>query len=278
MPKLTSLALKLIDVDVDDKHLNDQLNQCFPNLQVLKLTVSREFKDLNLHLPDLQAFDCLMFSDSLDSLTLITPSLVTLIITCIMPPAIHVEAPVLSYFDLTIYNFKPAETFTIKKFENLKTLSLDTSCIGSLLSEFPITKTVETLALCTRTNTARADSKLTLAKVFTVFPNVSSLSLISGGWSKLEACSKPESWEIFDGRKGLKTIYAYLMLADPLLTFMCIARVLDQCVNLLEVSFGLSYNVSYDTSQTFKSKCMARWPGLKWRWERRSWIPGGISN
>ncbi|KAF5812548.1 putative leucine-rich repeat domain superfamily, F-box-like domain superfamily [Helianthus annuus] len=85
-------------------------------------------------------------------------------------------------------------------------------------------------------------------------------------WLKLEACWNPEDWEISDGRKGLKTIRAYLMLVDPSLTFSYVACVLDQCVGLSVVSLLIHANVVDTESKSFMSECMARWPQLKWRW------------
>ncbi|KAJ0799709.1 putative F-box protein AUF1 [Helianthus annuus] len=173
----------------------------------------------------------------------------------------------LSHFHLSL-NTRRHVAFTPKSFENLKTLWLESFCIGSLLSEFPITKTVQNLTLGSGKNapTNEGDSKLTFGKVFTIFPNLSSLCVKSSVWLKLEACLNPEGWDILDGSKGLKTIYAYLMLVDPSLTFSYVARVLDQCVGLSVVSLLIHADVVDTESKSFISKCMVRWPQLKWRW------------
>ncbi|KAM0037232.1 hypothetical protein Hdeb2414_s0014g00435781 [Helianthus debilis subsp. tardiflorus] len=111
--------------------------------------------------------------------------------------------------------------------------------IDSVLSEFPITKTVTNLTLDSRNKASRdaKDFKLTLGKLFTIFPNLSSVCIKSNVWSELEACWNPEGWEILDGRIGLKTICAYLKLVDPSLTFSYVAFMLDRCKGLSEVSF-----------------------------------------
>ncbi|MFS7916705.1 putative leucine-rich repeat domain superfamily, F-box-like domain superfamily [Helianthus anomalus] len=146
--------------------------------------------------------------------------------------------------------------FTAKKFENLKTLWLESFYIGFLLSEFPTMKTVETLILDSRNIAPRdaRDSKLTLGKVFMVFPNLSSLRINSGAWSELEACLDPQGWEILDESKGLKTIYAYLMLVDPSLTFSYVACLLDQCVGLSVVSLLIHCGVDSTQCKSFRSK------------------------
>ncbi|KAJ0799737.1 putative F-box protein AUF1 [Helianthus annuus] len=246
-----------------DQHLNE-LNKCLPNLQVLKLVGSTELKDPKIHLLNLQTCHWSVYNHH-TSLTLITPNLITLTIECIYPPALRVEAPMLSHFHLCIADLSRPRAFTAKKFEHLKTLWLNSLYLCILLSDFLTTETIEYLTLGSRHRAPR-NSKLTLGKVFMVFPNLTSLCLKPSAWSELEACLNPEGWEILDGRKGLKTISAYLMLDDPSLTFSSVSRVLDQCVGLSEVSLFIHADVIATESKSFMSKCMARWPGLKWRW------------
>ncbi|MFS7936812.1 hypothetical protein Hanom_Chr05g00420181 [Helianthus anomalus] len=220
MPMLTSLTLEL--TILEDQHLNE---------------LNTELKDPKIHLRNLQTCHVVVY-DYTPSLSLITPNLITLKIECFVPVAIHVEAPMLSDFHLSLNTLKHAVAFSPKMFEKLKTLWLGSLYTGPLLSEFPTTKTVETLTLDSRNQEPRdaRDSKLTLRKVFTVFPILSSLCIYSGAWSELEACLNAEDWEILDGRKGLKTICAYLDLVDPLLTFTFVCRVLNQCVGMTNVS------------------------------------------
>ncbi|KAK9072002.1 hypothetical protein SSX86_008434 [Deinandra increscens subsp. villosa] len=274
MPMLTNLPLRF--THLKDEDLNE-LNKCFPNLQNLSLVGVRGLRDPKIHLLNLKT--CFfMVNNECPTLTLITPSLIKLLIECITPAALHVEAPMLSRFYLGLNPLK----LTVKRFENLKTLLLD-SYIGSLLSQFPITKTVQRLIL-NSDYLVTGDAKLTLGKVFTVFPNVRYLCIKSGAWSELEACLNVNGQEILDGRKGLKIICAYLKLVDPSLTFSSVACVLDQCLSLSKVSLLIHTDVEDTVSNGFMSKCMTRWPGLKWRWGtwseevKDSWIINGASN
>ncbi|KAI7725870.1 hypothetical protein M8C21_010938 [Ambrosia artemisiifolia] len=284
MPMLTSLTLEY--TDLEDIHLNE-LNKGFPNLQVLNLIGVRGLQNPKIHLLNLQTCHWAEHHHHpQSSLTLITPNLTTLVIECVYPAEIHVEAPMLSDFQLSINTVKHPGALIVKKFENLKTVWLDSLCIGSLLSEFPITKTVETLSLDSENEepSDATDSKFTIGKVLMVFPNLSSLCIYSGAWSELEACLNSEDRESSDGKKGLKTICAYLKLVDPSLTFSSVSHVLDQCLGLSEVSLLIHVDVADTESKSFMSKCMARWPGLKWKWGRwsddmeESWITDGMSN
>ncbi|XP_076923294.1 F-box/LRR-repeat protein At4g29420-like, partial [Bidens hawaiensis] len=291
MPNLNPISM-LTSFTLESMYLNDEdlneLNKCFPNLQVLNMVYVKGLKDPKIHHLNLQACHWDAYNDYPLSLTLITPNLITLKIGGYDHVAIHVEAPMLSHFHLRLTIIDQSDAlFTFTKFENLKTLWLESLCIGSLLSEFPITNTVETLTLYSppkEPEDAHDSKRITLAKVFMVFPNVSSLCISSGAWSRLEACMNPEGCETVDGSNRLKTFSAYLLLVDSLLTFSSVACVLDQCVSLSEVSLLIHSDVSVTKSESFKSKCMARWPGLKWRWgiwnEHRedSWITDGISN
>ncbi|XP_076950798.1 F-box/LRR-repeat protein At4g29420-like [Bidens hawaiensis] len=230
MRMLTSFTLH--QMYLDDAILNE-LNTCFPNLQVLNLRVSG-FKDPKIHHLNLQVSHWDFFNGSPSSLTLITPNLITLKIECHYYGAIHVEAPVLSHFHLRLDSVN--------------------GCIGSLLLEFPITKTLETLTLCSRYAIPghASDSKLTLAKVFMLFPDVSSLRFNPDAFSILEACMNLEGYEI-----------------------------LDQCVSLSKLSLLIHSDVSVTRLESFMSKCTARRPWLKWRWGRwkehreDSWITDG---
>ncbi|XP_076945877.1 F-box/LRR-repeat protein At4g29420-like [Bidens hawaiensis] len=268
-PMLMLTSLKLEFTRLTDELLSE-LNKCFTNLQVLKLLYVSGLKDPKIHLLNLKTCHWYAYDD-LPSLTLIAPNLITLKIDCSTPGEIHVEAPMLSHFRLSIEDLAHPGVFTVKTSENLKTLLLDSPFIGSVLSEFPITRTVENLTLDSGMESPREPEELnlTLAKVFTVFPNVSSLHIKSGNWLELEACfdQEGEGWEDFDGGKGLKTICAYLRLVNPVLTLSYVAYVLDQCVGLSEVTLLIHDDVvGSSISKTFMSRCMARCPRLTWRW------------
>ncbi|KAK9049534.1 hypothetical protein SSX86_031496 [Deinandra increscens subsp. villosa] len=234
---LVNLELECIRLFVDNLNPMSMLTSLKLGLIVLE---EQHLKEFNKCFPNLR------------SLTLITHILFTS--KNVFPNLNHCEQ---------------AEELPIKKFEKLKTLWLDSLYIGSLVSEFSITETVENLTLCSKCMAPRypRDSKFSLRKVFRVFPNVSSLCIRSDALLHLEACSDPvEDWAILDGRKGLKTICAYLKLVDSSLTFSSIACVLDQCIGLSEVSLLIHANVNKIVSKGFTSKCMARWPWVKWRW------------
>ncbi|KAL8265525.1 hypothetical protein R6Q59_023655 [Mikania micrantha] len=95
----------------------------------------------------------------------------------------------LYHFHLDLYAYVHASTLAIQKFENLKTLWLNSLYTGSLRFGFPVTKTVETLTLDSGNEAPRdaIDSRLTLRKVFMVFPNVCSLCIKPNAWSELQA-------------------------------------------------------------------------------------------
>lgn len=171
MPMLTSLTLELISLE--DEHLNE-LNKCFPNLQVLNLRRVVGLENPRIHLLNLKT--CCWAVRAMSSLTLITPNLITLRIESLVPIALHVDAPMLSHFHCKLDH---PDSFTVKKLKNLKRLLLESINIGSLLPEFPVTDALENLTLVAQIGPPRAveQSKFTLEKVFTVFPNVSSLCI-----------------------------------------------------------------------------------------------------
>ncbi|KAK9077602.1 hypothetical protein SSX86_005939 [Deinandra increscens subsp. villosa] len=291
MPKLTSLTLE--DLYLEDEHLNE-MNKCFPNLQVLKLSGVGGLQHPMIHFLNLKIFFWQDFLKGLPSLTLITPNLITLKFVCDNPPPVYIEAPMLSHFHLNAYS--NADTFfMVKKFENLKTIWLRAFHIGVLLSIFPITETVETLTLDSEPHPSREfrDSEFTLGKVLAVFPNVTSMRINLGAWLELEAwldrksCKKRKKAKTTcqfrrEGLK-LKSICVDLKLVDPSVTFSAVACVLDQCAGLSNFSLIINSDVTSPVFESFRSKCMARWPGLEWRWGIRtkytkfSWITEGSS-
>ncbi|XP_023735959.1 F-box/LRR-repeat protein At4g29420 [Lactuca sativa] len=261
MPMLTTLTLEFIRLDDEDLNM---LNKSFPNLQVLNLVGVGGLKLPKINLLNLKTCHWTVSNAPL-SLTLITPTLITLRLECIRPTSLYIEAPMLSHLHLALDH---ADSFTIKKFQNLKTLWLESLYIRSLLLKFPFTKTVENLTVDSRKweRGAVGFSKFTLEKVFTVFPNVNSLCINSSLWSELEACYDVDSWETWDRRKGLKTFCAYLLLVDPLLTFSSVASLLDQCVGLVDVSLLIHHDVVANVSKSFILRCTSRWPEVNWKW------------
>lgn len=280
MPMLTSLKLKF--TRLEDEDLNE-LIKCLPNLQVLTMVGVRGLRDPMINHMKLIFFRLISLDDIGSSLSLITPNLITLRIECFNLDQLVVEAPMLSNLYLA---HRDSGTLIFKKFENLKTMYLHSLYPSSLLSEFPITKTIENLTLeyLNRAPIDTTNSKLTLQKVITVFPNVNYLCIKSNTWSELETCLIPEGLEILDGWKGLKKICVYLTLVDPSLTFSTVACLLDHCVSLLEVSLLMRRDVDSTKSKSLMSKFTARWPGLRWRWglwsycTKDSWITDDLSN
>ncbi|PWA66823.1 hypothetical protein CTI12_AA321680 [Artemisia annua] len=92
MPMLTSLTL--VSVTLDDDRLTE-LNKCVPNLQVLNLLGVKGLQNPKIHLLNLKSCH-LSAADVLQSMSLITPKLVTLRLKGISLSALYVEAPMLS--------------------------------------------------------------------------------------------------------------------------------------------------------------------------------------
>ncbi|KAD6454866.1 hypothetical protein E3N88_09572 [Mikania micrantha] len=276
MPMLTSLTLEFIRLD--DEDLNE-FNKSFPNLQVLNLIGVGGFKLPKIHLLNLKTCHWAV-SNAPSSLTLITPNLITLKLECIRPASLYIEAPLLSKLHLA---FDHADTFLVKRFENLKTFWLECLYIDATLLNFQVTPTVENLTVDSRnwTRGAVKCSQFTLEKVFSLFPNMSSLCIKSSAWLELESCYNLLGWDS-DGREGFKKLRVYLLLVDPSLTFSSVVCVLDNCIGLSEVSLFIHRDVVGNVSRSFISKCTTRWPELKWRWGvwkegmADSWVTDGM--
>ncbi|KAI3709607.1 hypothetical protein L2E82_39373 [Cichorium intybus] len=279
MPNLTTLTLEFIRLD--DKYLTE-LNKGFPNLQVLNLIGVKGLKLPMIHLLNLKTCHWTV-TDTLPSLTLITPNLITLKLECVRLAAMYIEAPLLSYFHFAIDNVR---AISFKTFDNLKSLSLKSSHICSLAAKFPRIETVENLTIESPDLAMGAveNSNFTLKKLLTYFPTVTSLCFNSRAWSKFEASY--ESFEQFDldGRKGVQKFRGYLLTVDPPLTFFLVTCVLEQCFNLVDVSLLFRRDVDVHASRRFIYWCTAHWPSVNWRWgtwaegTEDSWITNGIPN
>ena len=251
MPMLTTLTLE--QIRFSDIQLNE-LNECFPNLQVLNLI---DISGLVYPIIRLLNLKSLHFAvNSWLALTIITPDLLFLKLECSRTGKLFVKAPGLSEFHLTL---DKAGTFSIEMFENLNTLVLESLHLDFILSVFPVTYSVETLTLESRewTTVAIAESVYDLGKVFSIFPNTSSLCIKSRDFSELDP-----SFNLI----GLKTISVYLAVVDPIVTFSSIASVMDECICLSEVSVVIKHDSDGDAYQSFIAKCMAYWPLMKWKW------------
>lgn len=262
MPLMTSLTLDSINL-LDTKLIN--LIKCVPNLEVLNLIDVRFLGDPEIHHLNLKIFQ-LTVSGPLSNLSLITPNLVTLKLICICITSVHIQAPMLSYFHLALTYYLTAFVKD-RIFENLKTLMLSAPIL-SIIYGFPYTKTVENLTVDSPRSLKRDDliSIFTLAKLFIVFPIMSSLCIKSNAWWVLEASYKQLGQETLYLKKKLKTFSAYLLLVDPSLTFSCVEFMLNQCIEVSNVSLLIHCDVDSNVSKSFVSRCMKRWPWLKWRW------------
>ncbi|PWA55854.1 hypothetical protein CTI12_AA423350 [Artemisia annua] len=261
MPMMTSLTLDSVNL-LDTKLI--KLIKCVPNLEVLNLIDVRFLGDPEIHHLNLKIFQ-LTVSGPLFTLSLITPNLVTLKLICKCITSVHIQAPMLSHFHLALTYLTAFVKDRI--FENLKTLTLSASIL-SIIYGFPYTKTVENLTVDSPRSCNRYDliSIFTLAKLFTVFPKMSSLCIKSNAWWVFEASYKQLDRETLYLKKGLKTFSAYLLLVDPSLTFSCVEFMLNQCIEVSNVWLLIHCDVDSNVSKSFISGCMKRWPGLKWRW------------
>ncbi|CAI9293248.1 unnamed protein product [Lactuca saligna] len=257
MLMVTSLTLDCIRLD--DKELI-QLNKSFPNLQVLNLIDVRGLKLPTIHLLHLKTCHWTI-TDAPPFVTVIAPNLITLTIEGKKPAAVHVDAPLLTHFHLSIPH---ADSLLVEKFENLKTLCIEASFLYPLLAHFRYTDSVENLTLDSQglTKGPFGSFKFTLQNLFNIFPNMTSLCFGSRAWSEFEVRGS-----IFGiGMEGLKTFCGYLMIVDLSLTLSWVACVLDQCYNLVDVSLLIHRNVSSNVSKDFMRTCMLRWPKVNWKW------------
>lgn len=190
------------------------------------------------------------------------PYLLTLRLECAKINEIYVEAPMLYHFHLA---HDCPHVFEVKMYKNLKTISLKSLYIDSLLSNFWGKDYLGylTLDLGNVEKGCMGKTKFTLWKVFSVFPKVSSLCIYSSALLELENSSNSRGEQIPGRWKGLKTFRAYLLLVDPALTFSRVACVMNECICLSEVSLLIHHDVDDNVSMSFMSSSMALWPGLK---------------
>ena len=158
------------------------------------------------------------------------------------------------------------DAFSLKKFENLKQFSIKSFDIGSILYYLTITETVEDLTVDAQG--IGENFRFTLEKLFTVFPKVTSLCIRSYAWGELNRewfIASESSSKITQGTKGLRKLrIENYKICEPSFFFSDLACVLDQCIGLSEVSLLICSND--DVLKSEITKCVARWPNLKWRW------------
>lgn len=265
MPMLTKLTLEFIRLD--DECL-DKLNECFPGLQVLNLIGVGGLTDPKIHLLNLKAFQWTVSNAPL-TLTICAPNLASLELKCFTPGILYINAPLLSHFHLSI---ERAGQFIIKELKTLKTLHLKSSDLCYLLSTFPYNTTIQNLTLDSPKCGPVEMTKFSLLKVFSVFPNVNSLTLGSGVWSELMMCpSAPldpvaESLRARSIMKGLKQIIAYLVLGDTDITLSFISYVLGKCSNLSDMALFIHRDLDSSVASSLISSCVTQCSRVRWRW------------
>lgn len=265
MPMLRKLTLEFIRLDDEDL---DKLNECFPALQVLNLIGVGGLTDPKIHLLNLKACQWTVSNAPL-SLTVCAPNLASLELRCAKPRKLSVNAPLLSHFHLSL---ERAGQFKVEELKTLKTLHLESSDLCYLLCTFPYNTTIQNLTLDSPKCGPVEMTKFSLLKVFSVFPNASSLTLGSGVWSELMMCpSAPlapvaESLRARSIMKGLKQITAYLVLGDIDITLSFISYVLGKCSNLSDMALFIHRDVDSGVASSLISSCVTQCSRVRWRW------------
>ncbi|XP_027177093.1 LOW QUALITY PROTEIN: F-box/LRR-repeat protein At4g29420 [Coffea eugenioides] len=276
MPKLSKLTLEYIRLD--DEDLN-KVNESFPGLQVLNLIGVGGLKDPKIHLLQLKACRWTV-SNAVYSVTIVAPNLVKLKLKCVRPRALVIETPSLADLHLSV---EEASSFKVEEFVNLTNLHLESLDLRRLLCSLPFGKTVKNLKLgLTKSSELMGVSKFGFESLFSVFPNVSSLTFTPWAWSVFEMYICPEGDEIRSRMKGLKEITAYLEIHDFETTLSCIFSILDNCSNLFEMKLFIHRDVVFHVTNTLISRCMTRHPRVIWRWgmwkegTEDAWILDGV--
>ncbi|KAK8509059.1 hypothetical protein V6N13_062113 [Hibiscus sabdariffa] len=257
MPKLTSLTLGYIRLE--DEDLN-KVNDCFPSLQVLNLVGVGGLKDPKIHLSHLKS--CLWtVSNAPLSLTIVAPNLVKLRLKCIKPKSLVLDAPLLSYFHLSV---EDGCGITVKGFRNLGNLHLESSSLCSLLDMFSPGKSVRKLAVNSLKSTTT--TKFCLEAVFDAFPNVTSLNIGPRAWCEAENCFRQGGLKDRNASKKLTEIVATLVVHDIEVTLSFIFSILDKCTNLSDMAILLHPKGDSNVFGTLIPRCTAYSPRVKWNW------------
>ncbi|XP_030448702.2 F-box/LRR-repeat protein At4g29420 [Syzygium oleosum] len=256
LPTLTSLTLEYIRLDDEDL---SKICTCFPLLQVLNLCGVGGLKEPKIRLPDLRSCQWTVSNVPL-TLAISAPRLVKLTLKCIKPRSVILETPALSDFNLSIVQ---ADDLQVKDLISLKSLKLDSPFLYNLLTAFPSGETVEKLTLNTEIS-SDAEEMISPELLFKTFPNVSSLTLGPGAWSRL--WPSPGGWEGSVEMKSLKGIVACMVVSRIDVAQSFIASILDKCTNLSEFTI-LVHQQHADSNllSNLTNRCTAGWPRLKWK-------------
>ncbi|XP_077211067.1 F-box/LRR-repeat protein At4g29420-like [Tasmannia lanceolata] len=262
MPMLTSLTLDFIRLD--DEELN-KLNDCFPSLQVLNLIGVGGLREPKIHLLKLKTCQWTI-SNVPESLYIHAPNLLELKLKCVKPEALFLRAPLLSTFDLSIE--KPNDIMGVERFLHLKFLRIESSYLHGLIKLFSECRTVEKLAL----EAAPIQfgpfvrEPVSFEELMTAFPDLGTLVLGPRAWCELEKCfGRGDSSGRF-GLKKLKNLIAHFLLVEFEVTWTFLSFVLDQCTTISDAKILIHGDVIDDIRYRFISKCMGKYPTVRWRW------------
>lgn len=276
MPMLTKLTLEFIRLE--DEDLNN-VNNCFPCLQVLNLVGVGGLKEPKIHLLHLK--NCLWtISNAPLSLAIYAPNLMKLELKCIKPKSLVLETPLLYDFHLSL---EKANEVRIKEFQNLKNLQLESSSLCSLINIVPFGHTIKKLKVEALKSTEPTEMRrFDLVTLFNIFPNVSSLTLGPRAWSEAENHFHQEGLERMAVMKELKEISAYLVVDDIDATLSFIFSVLNKCPNLSDLALLIHCEVDSGISSRIVSRCTVDHPRVRWRWgmwkegAEDTWVSVGI--
>lgn len=265
MPMLTKLTLEY--VRLDDELLN-RLNECFPGLEVLNLIGVGGLTDPEIHFLHLKALRWTV-SNAPKTLTICAPNLGSLELICIKPVILYINAPLLSHFHLSI---ESVGQFRVQELNSLKTLQLKSPDLCYLLTMFPYNTTTQNLTLDSPKCGPVEMTKFSLLKVFSVFPNLSSLTLGSGVWSELMMCPSTPLAPVAGSlrarsiMKGVKRIIAYVVLGDTDISLSFISYVLGKCSNLSDMVLFIHRDVDSSVASSLISSCVTQCSRVRWRW------------
>lgn len=278
MPTLTSLTLEFIRLDDGDL---SRVNECFPCLKVLNLIGVGGLKEPKIHLQHLRSCQWTVSNAPL-SLSIVAPNLIILKLQCVKPRSLVLDTPMLSHFHLTM---EEASEMCVKELPELKSLFLDSANLYRLACKLPFGKTVKNLCLDSDDKAMHVEgTRLSLDKLFQVFPSLSSLSLGPNAYSEIETsfssgCSKEERTKI----NGLKELKARLVVNHTEgFTYSFIFHVLERCINLSTVALLVHHELDYAIASSFMSRCVAACPRVRWKWgvwkegEKDSWVSDGV--
>ncbi|CAI9100514.1 OLC1v1037633C1 [Oldenlandia corymbosa var. corymbosa] len=256
MPMLSKLTLEYIRLDDEDL---DMVNKCLSSLQVLNLIGVGGLKEPRIHMSGLKTCHWTV-SNAVTSINIVAPRLVKLKLKCARPKALVIDTPSLTDLYLSL---EEASKFKVHDFTSLKTLHLESFDLYRVICKLPFGPTIQNLKLSSTRTIGLMVATYGFKLLFSVFPNISSLTLNPRAWSELEMC---EDLEVQNQMKGLKDITAYLEIHDFDTTLLFIFFILDNCPNLTDAKLFIHRDVVFTVTNTLISRCMTHCPRVRWRW------------